>query len=201
LNPRQKNRARKIWTSLSRRPSHREKGAELLELALVLPLLLVLVVGVIDFGQAYAIKDQLTGAARDGARVAVNGFNDTDTANPQCGGAPCSVQAAANAVIIALNNTNNPNINTCGVNTSDVASAGTFAWIYTAPCANPLTILVERAVPPPAAVDGTTALYTRVTVTYPYNWNFANVAGLLGGTNSFSNTINLNSVAIMANLN
>jgi len=182
---------------LSRMLAHGEKGTELLELALVLPFLLVMVVGIIDFGNAWAIKDQLTGAARDGARTAVASFNDTT--NPQCGGTPCSVQAAASATVKALNDANNPSLLTCGLDPStDAPTSGTFTWTYTATCANPLTITVERAVP--EVVNGTTALATRVTVTYPYNWNFANVAGLLGGTNIFSNTITLTSVEIMTNL-
>lgn len=199
MTDRHKNRTKKILVTHSLEFARCEKGAELLELALILPFLLVMVVGIIDFGGAWAMKDQLTGAARDGARTAVADFNDTT--NPQCGGTPCSVQAAATAVVTALNNTNNPSLNTCGLDPSSDAptSAGAFAWTYTATCANPLTIEIERAVP--EAVDGTTALSTRVTVTYPYNWNFANVAGLLGGANLFSDPINLTSVQIMTNLN
>jgi Flp pilus assembly protein TadG len=198
LDPRLKIRAKKIPALLSRNFAQREKGTELLELALILPFLLVMVVGIIDFGNAWAIKDQLTGAARDGARTAVASFNDTT--NPQCSGTPCSVQAAASAAVRALNDANNPSLSTCGLNPStDAPTSGSFTWTYTATCTNPLTITVERAVP--EVVNGTTALATRVTVTYPYNWNFANVAGLLGGTNSFSNTINLTSVEIMTNLN
>lgn len=195
MNRRFKIRSGKIWKRLSRELIHRENGAELLELALTLPFLLVMVAGVIDFGGAWSLKDQLTNAARDGARTAVADFNDTT--NPQCGGTPCSVQAAANAVVTSLNN---GKINTCGLNpTTDAPAAGTFTWTYTAACANPVTIVIEREVP--NTVDGTTTLSTRVTVSYPYNWDFANVAGLLGGANTFSNTITLTSAEIMTNLN
>jgi Flp pilus assembly protein TadG len=45
-----------------------EKGAELVEFALVLPLLLVLCLGVIEFGRAYYTYNLLTKAVRDGAR-------------------------------------------------------------------------------------------------------------------------------------
>jgi Flp pilus assembly protein TadG len=178
-----------------RNPRSSERGAELLELALVLPILLVMLVGIIDFGQAWSLKDKLTGAARDAARVAVAKFNDTN--NPQCPGeTPCSVQAAASAAVAALNSAN---VDTCGLDPStSTPAAGTFAWTYTAGCANPLTIKVERAVP--QVVDGTTILSTRVTLSYPYNWTFANVAGLLRG-NSFASTITISSADTMANLN
>lgn len=172
-----------------------EKGAELLELALALPFLLVMLIGIIDFGQAWALKDKLAGAARDAARVATADFNDT--MNPQCPAAtPCSVQAAASAAIATLNNAN---VNTCGLDpaTTTPASSG-FTWTYTSACANPLTIKIERAVP--QVVDGTTSLCTRVTVTYPYSWTFAGVAGLVGD-HSVASTISLSSAEMMANLN
>ena len=44
------------------------EGSELLEFALVVPLLLVFVVGIVDFGSAYNLKQQLNNAAREGAR-------------------------------------------------------------------------------------------------------------------------------------
>jgi Flp pilus assembly protein TadG len=172
-----------------------EAGTELLELALVLPLLLAILAGIVDFGQAWALKDELDGAARDAARVAVADFNDTT--NPQCPAAtPCSVQAAASAAVAALNGAQ---VNTCGLDPSSTApTAGTFTWTYTATCTNPMTITIERAVP--QVVDGTTSLYTRVTLSYPYSWTFSNIGGLMG-SRFFASTITLNSTEVMANLN
>ncbi len=50
--------------------SKNERGAELLEFALVLPLLLLLVLGAIEFGRAYFTYNILAKAVRDGARYA-----------------------------------------------------------------------------------------------------------------------------------
>ena len=50
--------------------SKNERGAELLEFALVLPLLLLLVLGAIEFGRAYFTYNILAKATRDGARYA-----------------------------------------------------------------------------------------------------------------------------------
>ena len=47
-----------------------ERGAELLEFALVLPLLILLVLGAIEFGRAYFTYNILAKAVRDGARYA-----------------------------------------------------------------------------------------------------------------------------------
>jgi TadE-like protein len=52
-------------------PKGREKGVELVEMAFVLPLLLVLLLGIIYFGRAYDIYQTITRAAREGARQAV----------------------------------------------------------------------------------------------------------------------------------
>jgi len=45
-------------------------GQSVLELALVLPILLMLVVGITEFGRAWMTVNVLTGAVREGARVA-----------------------------------------------------------------------------------------------------------------------------------
>jgi len=48
-----------------------ERGAALLEVALTLPLVLFVSVGIFEFGRAYQTWQVLTNAAREGARVAV----------------------------------------------------------------------------------------------------------------------------------
>lgn len=47
------------------------KGQALVEMAILLPLLLLLVMGIFEFGRAMYIKNTLTQAARAGARTAV----------------------------------------------------------------------------------------------------------------------------------
>jgi Flp pilus assembly protein TadG len=55
-----------------------ERGAALLEMAFTLPLLLLVCVGILEFGRAYQTWQVLTNAAREGARVAVlPGINDS----------------------------------------------------------------------------------------------------------------------------
>lgn len=52
------------------RARHRERGAAAVEMAIVLPLLLLLLGGIVDFGRAFYTKNILTNAAREGARAA-----------------------------------------------------------------------------------------------------------------------------------
>lgn len=47
----------------------RDRGASAVEFALVLPVLLLIVIGIIEFGRAYNIQTTLSNAARDGVRV------------------------------------------------------------------------------------------------------------------------------------
>ena len=56
-----------------------ESGAELIEVALTLPLLLLVVLGIIEFGFVFQQYEVVTNAAREGARVAVLGYSTPDT--------------------------------------------------------------------------------------------------------------------------
>jgi Flp pilus assembly protein TadG len=52
----------------------RDRGSAAVEFALVLPILLLILFGIIDFGRALNAQIELTGAARDGARLAALGY-------------------------------------------------------------------------------------------------------------------------------
>ena len=62
---------------MTRRHRLRERGAAAVEFALILPILLILVGGVIDFGRLYYTQIQLANAARDGVRLAALGTTYT----------------------------------------------------------------------------------------------------------------------------
>ena len=65
-----------------------ERGAAAVEFAILLPLLLMLVLGTIEFGRAYNAQITLTNAARDGVRVMA-------IANDPAGAKTAAVSAAA----------------------------------------------------------------------------------------------------------
>jgi Flp pilus assembly pilin Flp len=56
--------------------SRRQDGAAAVEFALLLPLLVLLLFGFIQFGLAFNARIQATNAAREGARLAVVGIDD-----------------------------------------------------------------------------------------------------------------------------
>lgn len=59
--------------------AQRERGAALLEAAITIPLILLISVGIFEFGRAYQTWQVLTNAAREGARMAIlAGSTDAD---------------------------------------------------------------------------------------------------------------------------
>lgn len=73
-------------TAMTERPRNwlSERGAEFVEMALAFPLLLLVVLGIVDFGLMFQQYEVLTNAAREGARVGVlpaYGVNGNLTAN------------------------------------------------------------------------------------------------------------------------
>jgi Flp pilus assembly protein TadG len=58
-------------TDMRTRLTRNERGAALLETAVTLPIILLISVGIFEFGRAYQTWQVLTNAAREGARVAV----------------------------------------------------------------------------------------------------------------------------------
>ncbi|WP_026549089.1 TadE/TadG family type IV pilus assembly protein [Arthrobacter sp. Br18] len=56
--------------------TNRERGAVALEMALVLPVLLLILVGILEFGRVMNVQVSLTQAAREGARHAAIHYDD-----------------------------------------------------------------------------------------------------------------------------
>ena len=54
---------RRAWTD--------ERGAELIEFAFALPILLLVVAGIVDFGILFQRYETVTNAAREGARIGI----------------------------------------------------------------------------------------------------------------------------------
>ena len=77
----------------SSRRGTRDRGAAAVEFALVFPLLLLIVFGIIDFGRALNAQITLTQAAREGARLDAVGDANVVTATQQAatGLSPVSV--------------------------------------------------------------------------------------------------------------
>lgn len=150
------------------------EGAQLLEFALAMPLLLVLVVGIIDFGGAYNLKQILNNGAREGARYAVsqssNNLDETSTATPN--------EATAIGKVVA-NYLTNAGVTQCTIGAPSIATTSTSAATYTytsssTGCSS-FKLRVDRDDRVP---NGTaTIISTHVTLTYPWTWNLGRIIG------------------------
>src|SRR5712692_8058223 len=168
------------------------EGAQLLEFALVLPMVLVIVFGAADFGAAWALKDKLTNAARDAARIAASQPNDLSGG----GNPPPSVTALRDVV---ANYLTNAKVTTCAVGTT-AASAGTLAWQYTSSSTGcgAFLLKIERGY---TFVSGTTTIpATRVTLTYPFTWNIGRLMKLMIPASTLGNSVNITTAVVMQNL-
>ena len=58
-----------------------EKGASAVEFAIILPILIILVFGIVEFGIAFNNYITITHAAREGARIAAVDLNNPDLKN------------------------------------------------------------------------------------------------------------------------
>lgn len=68
----------------------KEKGAVAVEMAILLPLLLLILIGIIEFGRVFNVQISLTQAAREGARHAAIHYNKAtlDVEGTALGAAP-----------------------------------------------------------------------------------------------------------------
>ena len=159
-----------------RRPG--EKGSQLIELAIEVPVLFLLIVGIWDLGAGFALKQKLTNAAREGARIVASTPSNTVAANGKpCSGAPCNIQVAAQSVVQYLDKANLQASCLDSVTPSPApASNGTpvNGWVY---ACNGITLEIDRgttAEGPWLSSGGSvivpTIPITIVGITYPVSW-------------------------------
>jgi Flp pilus assembly protein TadG len=178
-------------------------GSQIIEFAVALPLLVVLFVGIFDFGSAFNLKQKVHNAALLAARVGANQPTRDLSATGNCN-APESICAIRDTI---AGNLTAGRVNDCGLAAAQAAPAGGLAWTFTANtgCPGTLTLTVERGFtysttlsPPfetPYTIEG-----TRATLSYPYRWQFSNVIKLLSPTASYPGSSQISSVAVVQNV-
>jgi len=80
----------------------KERGAVAVEMAIVLPLLLLILLGIIEFGRALNVQVSLTQAAREGARYAA--IHHSETGLDVSGTALAAAPALAGLGVTVTNN-------------------------------------------------------------------------------------------------
>jgi len=174
-----------------------DQGAQLVELAVILPLLMVIIVGIFDFSQAFNLKQKLGSAAFLGARV---GSSEPTTDFSQA--TPASVTAIRDVVDTYLKRAD---IDDCGLSAISASASPPLTWNATGTCTggSTFTLTIQRGYTFPATVTGVASqvnvVATQVTISYPYRWSFNRVIGLLVSGASYAGPTLLTTTATVPN--
>jgi Flp pilus assembly protein TadG len=193
-----------------KRNLRRERGAELLELALSLPILLVLAAGVMDFANAWNVRQVLANAAREGARLgATQPMLDLNTTDPGTIQSICEDVAdylsQANVSTAFMNGTNTNPAAGCATPTaipdsgSSLTNPVPLGWTYYS--SGTYGMEIQRTVPVDSSSENVSS--TEVTLNFPFSWPFGfnRVINLFtkGSGSGYPNTISIQVSSTMAN--
>jgi Flp pilus assembly protein TadG len=177
-----------------------ECAAQIVEFAVSLPLLVVFVVGIFDFSNAITLKQRLTNAAREAARVAA-ADPANDLGSPSAG-VPASI---GDAFQVADNYLTSEKINDCGLAGAGAPTVAGLTWTYTANgggCPGTgITLLINRGCDNIITTNAGTLnlIGTCVTITYGYKWQFNSVASTFGWTGPSLNILTVTAGAFNEN--
>lgn len=175
---------RNLWFSV--------EGSQMVEFALALPFLLVFVVGILDFGQVYNLKQKLNNASREAARFA---------ANENSGGNNLSTSDVSAIRDVVANYLTNAGVTQCTIAASPTVSGFvyTFNSGSTGCTGTNFSLVIDRAYP--ITVGAITVFGTHVTLTYPYTWSFGPLIRLLVPSSTLSLPVSISTDSIMQNIN
>jgi Flp pilus assembly protein TadG len=172
-------------------------GSQLLEFAVALPLLVVFVVGIFDFGAAFNVKQKINNITREAARFA----STLPTSDLDAIGTPASITAIRDLVESHLQA---GRMNDCGLAGQAAVNGPVLTWTYTAAagCPAPLVLTIERGYSFQSIFAGNTfnVMSTRVTLLYPYQWQFNRVIGLMAPGATYPGVSQITTDAIVPNM-
>jgi Flp pilus assembly protein TadG len=189
--------------------SRSSSGSQLLEFALVTPLLIAMVVGILDFGEAYNLKQKLNNAAREGAR-----FSIEEPSADISQAAPPTTQAIENSIVNYLTNAG---VNLCGLTGTTTPTVGPqpyASWTFTSPQQCPGTPPPPPPPAPPPAYSFTIEIdrgntfvnssgakvpSSLIIVNSPYVWTFNRIIALLVPGANYQAVTTISSSALMEN--
>ena len=152
------------------------EGTEIIEFAVSLPLLVILVVSIYDFGSAFTLKQKLTSAVREGARVSASQMRPVQEST-DCSHAPVSICMVRDVVVSSLTASN---VDACNLGSAAATYAtNTFAWTFSGGCGG-MSLKIERGalntntgtLPSPFDTTAYHVENTKITLIYPYQWQF-----------------------------
>ena len=207
--------AAKVRSLLAGAGHRRERGQALVELSLILPLFLVILSGMLEFGIAFSHNMTLEYATREGTRAGAalaNGKGNTTTCNTTNGGIDAQIVAAVQRVLMAAGSPISINqITSVSIWKSTAAGAPTAGfvnvWAYTGPNTGP-TVDGQRIAftqssqqwapcsryPGIIGINAPDSVGVSVVYNYAYKTPLAPILGLFGGAQSATLTMTDQSV-------
>jgi len=179
-----------------------EGGATLAEFAFTLPILVLILYGIFDFGSALVLKQKLEHVVYEVARAAAS--QSTDDLSNAAAGASGSVADLRDAVA--------QNLRSAGVNDCGLLGAAPSAipppastWTYSVSgggCPAPLVLTIRREDVLVVGVGaGAVSLFvSRVTLQYPFQYRSTGILQAVAGSSTFPTSVNLVINASMKNL-
>jgi hypothetical protein len=172
------------------------EASQLLEFAVVLPLLAVLVIGIFDFGAALNLKQQLTNAAREGAAFGANQPANDVGPTGSTTGTPQSIIGVRDLVDAYLVQSK---INDCGLTPASQMSSWTWVASGTLCPGGSFTLTINRGYAFKAS-NGVDVVATQVSISYPYQWTFNSVIQLLVPGTTYGAAIQIAASTAVPNL-
>ena len=146
--------------------SPRERGQALVEFALVVPIFLILVMGIVDFGMGFKTSIMVTNAAREGARFGAVGWpagsypadcNDSATDDITVVGRTCSALAASVAKVQSVSVTYVERNGIPETQTGDsVVVSMTYKYDFITPLGSMLSTFTGGSIPATLTLESTT---------------------------------------------
>lgn len=185
------NRRRPKFAEAARKFCLSCEGSQLLEFALTAPLLFVMLIGIIDFGSAYNLKQKLSNAAREGARYGANQSSAV--------GDISSTQANAIDTVVS-NYLTNSGVTQCAVGSASGSNFNYTASSGSTGCSS-FSLQVNRN--DHVVSNGTTYRATTVAISYPFSWGIGNLMKLFmkGSTLNSSLPATVSAYATVQNIN
>lgn len=177
-------------------------GSQIVEFAVSLPLLLVLAVGIFDFGNAYNLKQKVTTISREAARL-----GSSQPTSDLTMATPLSILAIRDAVVQDLQKVTLSDCGLAGAVATPAGASTPWKWSFTTSCgaAGNLVLTVDRGnvITSSMVANGTNikVIGTSATLSYPYQWEFNRVIGLLVPGAAYPGTSQISVTTYMANQN
>lgn len=182
------------------------EGAQILELAITLPLVTAMFIATYDFGQAFNVKQKLVSATREGARLGANQSTSdlTSSTSSSCPASVCAIRDVVDAYLV------HSNISDCGLASATVAQQSPPAWVWTftaggCPGGN-LVLTVNRGktynLTVPSSSGNVTMVVesTQVSMSYPYQWHVNRVMQMLAPGSSYAAVTQISTNSVVQNL-